>query len=123
MRHALPLFLTVLFLALIWWIDLPRTLGAHPFWSRDAVLLGGGLGLALGSLSVKFPWVARLIVFVLIAALGYGLAIYGKTAFAASFGEDALAGRFWFIGWHAALAGFSATLLTLIARGVRRVPA
>ncbi len=113
MRHFLPMIAAIAVLALLWIFDVPRSLGAHPQWSRDVVLLGGGIGLVLGGFSGRVPMTVRLIAFAVLAVGGFALAQYGKTAFAASYAENALAGRFWFFGWHGALAGVGALVFTI----------
>ena len=40
-----PILVTLAVLALIYALDLPKTLGAHPWWSHQVVVVSGGLGI------------------------------------------------------------------------------
>jgi hypothetical protein len=83
------------------WMGLPERLGAHPFWAAKIGWIGGaiGAGLALVLILVRAPFVLRLILGIVAAAGGFAVAKIGAARFAASYAEDALAGRFWFFGW------------------------
>lgn len=87
--------------ALAWWAGLPRLMGAHPFWSDQVILVGAGLGLVVFAVSFRLGRAGQTLAALLLAAGAFGLASYGKSAFAASFAEDAAAGRLWYLGWHA----------------------
>lgn len=80
---------------------LPRELGAHPFWALQTGAIGGTVGAALwfglDRAGVSAP---KQVLFATVALLASGAAAYfGKQVFAASFAENALAGRFWYFGW------------------------
>lgn len=92
---------------------------AHPIWQiwgvAAAVLIGAGLAALLPG---NARWQGLMAGFFALVA-GY-LSWAGKADFAASYAEDALAGRYWYIGYHAMLllAGFGLTraLSFLLAR-------
>jgi hypothetical protein len=90
-------------------------LGAHPWWAAKVVWIGlaFGLGLGLGAAALGAGWRLRAIAGA--AALGCaGLAaVLGKAVFAASYAENALAGRFWYLGWIG-LATAAALLLSAL---------
>ena len=82
------------------YFDLPKALGAHPWWSRQVVMVGAGVGLIVvfGASLLHHKWVllwGAVITLVASAAA----ATYGKAQFAASYAEDAFAGQLWFFGW------------------------
>ena len=82
-------------------LGLAQKLGAHPWWAVKVVYLGVGFGLILSVLGSLIPIFTRRIVpplFVL-AVASILLTVYGKTQFAASYAEDALAGRMCYFGW------------------------
>lgn len=115
MKIAITTAVTLGLALFAWVIDLPKDFGAHPWWSQQVVLAGAVIGLISGSV---LQWVLkghRLTPLVLLvgAIAGFGLAKYGQTQFAASFAEDALAGKLWFFGWHITTA-FSFATLTAI---------
>ena len=97
-------------------------LGAHPWWAVQTGLIGTALGLALyGALRALGVGAGRLGLAAALALLASaGAAHFGGKIFAASFAENALAGRFWYFGWFA-LAGSAAIVLTVLAlRFLRR---
>ncbi len=55
----------------------------------------------------------RVALFGLLTLAALAAATWGKAEFAASFAEDALAGRFWFFGWIGTAAGATALLAAL----------
>jgi len=97
------------------WAGGTLALGAHPWWALKVGYLGTGIGVpvwlglrALGASGrVRLALAATAL---LLAAVATGV---GKARFAASFAEDALAGRFWFIGWIAVMAAAFAVMATL----------
>lgn len=103
-------------------LGLTEALGAHPFWAVKTGAIGSVLGLLAYSglrwAGLRPGRIALLGVLALI--LGAAAAIQGKSIFAASFAENALAGRFWFFGWFALMAGLCLTLCALAARVLRR---
>ena len=76
-------------------------LGAHPWWAVKAGFLGCLVGSA-GLLALRLAGLKTLPLLWIAAgglALSSAAALFGKRAFAASFAESALAGRFWYFGW------------------------
>lgn len=111
------LTLPALALGAAWAVDLPKALGAHPWWSGDVLLYGGVPGVILALvvlwLSNRTLWPAA--AFTVLTGLAWGAATIGQMRFAASYAEDALAGRAWFFGWIAT-ALFAAGVLTALGR-------
>jgi len=88
-------------------VGLTEWLGAHPLWSLKVAYLGIAVGLSLAVLAALARLRAGatgLAGAALLVAAGLVAGI-GKARFAASYAEDALAGRMWFLGWIAAAAG------------------
>jgi hypothetical protein len=85
--------------------------GAHPWWAARVGWTGAGIGallvLALHAVGVRPA--GRTLLAALALAEAAWIAWTGKARFAASYAEDALAGRMWHFGWIAIAA--SATLL------------
>lgn len=77
----------------------PLMLGAHPFWATKVLLIGAPIGIALALLARPAPYRLRLVTLAALTCVAFGVTYYGKTAFAASYAEDHLAGQFWFFGW------------------------
>ena len=111
------LALPALALGAAWALDLPKALGAHPWWSGEVLLYGGVPGVILAMvvlwLSKRMFWPAA--AFTVLTGMAWGIATIGQMRFAASYAEDALAGRAWFFGWIAA-ALFAAAALTALGR-------
>ncbi len=125
MKHIAPLILAACVMALVAYFDLPKAFGAHPWWSVKTVLIGTPIGLILALVAsfTPVPPLGRLLTFTALLALAYGLAFYGKTQFAASYAEDALAGKLWYFGWlgvSSALAAIVTTLFQGIATSLTR---
>ena len=89
---------------------------AHPFWSFKGVLIGiaAGIGILLVAKLIfrnktgnRTLTVGLLLLAVIIAAAG---TFYGKSGFAASFGENRTAGVFWYYGY---LALTTASFMTI----------
>ena len=92
---------------------LPEALGAHPFWAVQTGALGaaGGAAAFVGLRLAGFRPGAALLLGVE-ELLASGLAVhFGKAAFVASYAENALAGRAWYLGWFA-LAGSACLALS-----------
>lgn len=95
-------------------IDLPQTLGAHPWWSVKTLLIGGPIGLVLGYFArLRFAPVG----FSVLVLLSYFTAKTGQSRFAASYAEDAFAGQLWYFGWMAT-AIMAAALIVSVSRWV-----
>ncbi len=93
------------------WLGGPQALGAHPWWAASVGYIGGAAGVAVWlvlTLVRLGPRRTALAALVVLVAAGVATWI-GKTNFAASYAEDALAGRFWYVGWIVSLA--AATVL------------
>lgn len=99
----------------------PEALGAHPWWARQAGIIGGvggaALWLALRHTGLSAPGLLTMAAIALLPSVA--AAHFGKQVFAASFAENALAGRFWYFGWFAlsgSVALLSATAAALVLR-------
>lgn len=114
MRFIPTLFVTVLVMAALIALDIAKPLGAHPWWSQKTLMIGAPIGVILAALSpVALRPQPRILFFALTLA-AFGIAKYGQTQFAASYAEDALAGRLWYFGWIAtggAIAGWLMSVL------------
>lgn len=110
-RHILALIGAIAIVA----AGLSERLGAHPFWAVKTggigAAIGAGLAVVLALLRTKVALRIGLGVAVLVA--GYAAARLGAARFAASYAEDALAGRMWFFGWIGAAAGLRLMLAAL----------
>jgi hypothetical protein len=113
---ALSLSATALVIAAAW-SGLTVSLGAHPFWAVKIALIGAPVGAAAALVLRRFvPPAAALIASVLGLATSLASATYGKRVFAASFAEDALAGKFWFFGWIGAAMAATLVLALIVPR-------
>ncbi len=108
--------LTAVVFGLAYVMDLLKPLGAHPWWSQDVILYGAvpGVVLALAVQWLTARPVAPGVTFGIAASLSFGIATWGKTRFAASYAEDALAGQAWFFGWIATVLFAAAAVYALI---------
>lgn len=93
---------------------LPEWLGAHPKFA-EKIAIGGALSGAVLAVLVRY-WRAVPVVKAGLAGLALFLAFtvakVGGNRFAASFAEDAFAGKMWFFGWIATgAAGFLVVFL------------
>lgn len=112
-RTALSIAGAIALMVSVGLLNLPHTLGAHPWWSLTILWIGTPIGIALGVLLSfsglkKSSAVAGLVSATILA---YALAYWGKTAFAASYAENHLAGQAWYFGWIA-VATFGAAAVT-----------
>ena len=92
-----------------------QSLGAHPWWAFEVSLYGAVPGILL---AVVLSFVSRFAVVFAFADLvlaGF-VAWWGKRGFAASSGDDALAGQLWFFGWIAVCACAVALIALVVAR-------
>lgn len=101
---------------------LPETLGAHPFWARQTGIVGGvgGAMLWLVLRRAGLSAATGLAIAVLILLVSAAAAHFGKQVFAASFAENARAGRFWFFGWFGLCGAVAFILAAALARIVGR---
>jgi len=88
------------------WSGVPLALGAHPFWAVKVGYFGVGAGLLAVALLAAIGLRARMLgVMGLLSMIVAGaIASEGKARFAASYGDDLVAGRMWFFGWIAICA-------------------
>ncbi len=93
---------------------IPKSLGAHPFWSTKIALIGVPVGLVLAVLIRKVSWPRRLGICLIALFLAAVAAHQGRLVFAASFAENHLAGLFWFYGWIAVAAATTALIAALL---------
>lgn len=103
-------------------LGLPEALGAHPFWAVRAGVIGSAIGAAC---LILLLWLGLssgriLVLSGICLILSSGAAWFGKRAFAASFAEDVLAGRFWFFGWFAIAASLFVLVGILLLDRIRR---
>lgn len=101
---------------------LPEALGAHPWWAQLSGIIGGVGGavlwLALRRAGLSFSALVVVTVSALLASAA--AAHFGKQVYAASFAENALAGRFWYFGWFAISGSVALLIATVVARVLRR---
>lgn len=119
---ALPALLAAFVMALVWGFDLPLDFGAHPWWSAKSVLIGAPIGIVIALFAARISTSAliRRAIFAVAVIVAFGIAKYGGTQFAASYAEDAFAGKLWYFGWIATSAAFAAWLTTLFQTLPRR---
>jgi hypothetical protein len=117
---ALAILTAVVALASV--AGLPESLGAHPWWAARSGVIGSLIGAAcvvclrlIGLKTVPLFWIAAFGL-----ALSAAAAVFGKRAFAASFAESALAGRFWFFGWFGISACVVAVSAAVVLHRLRR---
>lgn len=122
MRILIPALFALIVLAILWALDIPKDLGAHPWWSQNVILYGGPAGAAFATLlaltSIR-PNI-RLILALGLTIAAVVIARYGGFAFAASYADDTAAGQRWFFGWIAASFGAGASLTTLAQLALNR---
>lgn len=122
LRDFLALMGLIVALSLASIAGLPEALGAHPWWAARAGIVGSLTGAAcllalryLGLKTAPLLWIATLGL-----ALSSGAAVFGKRAFATSFAESVLAGRFWFFGWFGVFASFFLFIVALFLHRLNR---
>jgi hypothetical protein len=95
---------------------LTLALGAHPFWADKVIWIGLGLGLLLSAIlwGLRISKTICLIGLTLLTCAAFATAHIGKSRFAASYAEDAMAGQMWYFGWIATCAFALAILATLV---------
>ena len=103
MKQFTPIALPILGALLAYALGLTLALGAHPWWADKIILLGLGLGLLLSVLlwSLRLSKAVRLVILTVLSLGAYATAYTGKSRFAASYAEDAVAGQMWYFGWIA----------------------
>ncbi|MEJ6478899.1 MAG: hypothetical protein QNL92_09500 [Octadecabacter sp.] len=105
--------------ALVYLLNVPLKLGAHPFWADRVILVGAPIGILLGLATTRFTYLARVFGLIALTGIAYTVAQIGKTRFAASYAEDAFGGHMWFFGWHAVCVFAVAVVVALAAKGSR----
>lgn len=92
--------------------------GAHPDWGMRIALYAMPLGAVLAALGAVWPRRVEIAATALTFA-GLFAALWGGRAFAASYGDNALAGQAWFLGWILGLAGLMAFAAIWLIRAIR----
>lgn len=94
-------------------------LGAHIFWDDKVAYIGAPIGavIAIGLAFTPISKTKRMITFAIITMISFGVARYGQAQFAASFGDDQLAGVFWYFGWVGTSLGVTAMLTSIFIKG------
>lgn len=105
----------VLVIGALTYFDVPKSLGAHPWWSQKVLLIGAPFGVVLSGLVglVARSAQSRLVFFFFATLAAFTVAHYGKTQFAASYAEDAFAGKLWYLGWVVTGAALTGWLLAV----------
>lgn len=100
------------------YLGIGQALGAHPFWAIKVVWIGVGIGAVLFGLSRFWTTsgLVKLSIALVLLAGSAGVTMLGKARFAASYAEDFVAGRMWFLGWMALVAATFLVLALLLAR-------
>ncbi|MBV1927285.1 MAG: hypothetical protein KUG62_09005 [Rhodobacteraceae bacterium] len=103
MKKFIPIGLPIFGALLAYALGLTLALGAHPWWADSIILIGLGLGLLLSVVlwGLRLSKPVRLTILTALSLAAYATAYVGKTRFAASYAEDALAGQMWYFGWIA----------------------
>jgi len=116
-RVAANAVIAGIFLIGLAYLGVPEQLGAHPRWAMKVSYIGIGLGVVIYSLAWVWQsgWVAKFILFAVLAVISGVGATFGKSRFAASFAEDALAGQLWYFGWIAVFGFVFALLMHLMS--------
>ncbi|OYX44366.1 MAG: hypothetical protein B7Z02_06350 [Rhodobacterales bacterium 32-67-9] len=99
-------------------LGIAERLGAHPFWAVKTGYIGALAGVVAGLALSWVPAGRALIVGALVAGIGLLAAKLGAARFAASYAEDAIAGRFWFFGWIVAAAGATLIVHSAVRAGL-----
>lgn len=98
-----------------------KSLGAHPFWAIKIAWIGAPIGmmLAFAARALRWRWVTRLFVFLVLLTIAGIFAHQGRLQFAASFAENQLAGQAWYFGWIASAASAAALITSFLTPGQR----
>ncbi len=115
-KYILPAAIALALPILAAYLGVTKALGAHIWWDVKTILIGAPIGILLAAAFnlLSVPKIQRATAFLLLALAAYALAKYGQTAFANSYAEDQLAGKFWYFGWIATGAFPAATLFTTL---------
>ena len=107
-------------LILLAFLGVNEALGAHPLWSIKIAYFGIIAGILIYSFLWVWQgsWMPKFILLAVFLAIFAGVTYLGKSRFAASFAEDAVAGSLWYFGWIAIL-GFAFALLMHVLAALR----
>lgn len=116
MRHAPALLAPVLFALAAYVLNLPQSLGAHPWWSSTVIAIGLPVGVLIAALlsRASLPKGASIVLTAIAALACAGIASAGKARFAASYAEDSFGGQMWYFGWIATCALVAALIATTL---------
>ena len=94
-------------------LGLSRILGAHPWWAVKVVYIGVAIGVGLSLLVHRWRGgrAVKIALWGGLLAVAVAVTVVGKAQFVASYGDDHLAGRMWFLGWIASAAFLYAALV------------
>jgi len=121
-REALAALLVTVALIAASVLGVTVFLGAHPLWTVRTGVIGSTGGLvvyAVLRLAGLRPTPLAISGGVALAVSGL-VVVQGKAVFVASFAENALAERFWFLGWFGVMAAVCLTPSALAAVVLRR---
>ncbi|MFD1160673.1 hypothetical protein [Roseovarius aestuarii] len=99
---------------------------SHPFWHVQATMIGAGLGVALTVglcwLGGRAPGLAKLLRRLCILGLlvALGVTLYAARYFINSADYEPVAGRIWYLGYHATVALFVMLIGTYLPRLINR---
>ena len=119
-QFAISLFAISLALLVAHWLKVWPMLGGHPFWSASATYLGIGIGAVIATLShlvlTKHSRWTKLLpgIFIALTILAITASTYGKIEFVASYADNHLAGRVWYYGFIAFIAGIPGSFTTAV---------
>lgn len=119
MHNLVVAFASVGVILVLAWLGVTSYFGAHPVaWPFQVALIGAPIGAIIAVAAGYFlrSKLVRMIPFIILLLIAWGLAHYGKTEFAASYAEDRLAGKFWYFGWIATCAMATSVLATILQK-------
>ncbi len=121
MNKFLPFALPIIGALLVYTTGLTQALGAHPWWADKVIWFGLGLGLLLSVIlwGLRASRTIRMIGLTVLTIAAFATAYVGKSRFAASYAEDALAGQMWYFGWIATCT-FALAILATVAWPTRQ---
>jgi hypothetical protein len=102
------------------YLGLTQTLGAHPFWATQIAWIGIPIGLLAAWVLAGRSTLLRLTLFAALLIATATAAHFGKLEFAASFAENATAGKLWYFGWIGIAASATALVASLLQTAVSR---
>lgn len=84
---------------MVWFLGLPLSWGAHPFWATKVIVYGAPVGLLVVMATHRLRHRTQILATMVMMGVTGAVAYQGKTIFAASYAENAFAGQAWFFGW------------------------